>query len=324
MKSACDEAVEKELKKDKKLLELLNDKPAIVGEYSEEVAWKPGEMKIALIFSGEYGLRVLENLVNSIGHCSSCGHLCIERQCKYGKYGFSENIVGAYEVEEPGKLPELIDEPHKYLPSKLPQADIVLATGLHNDLYLELPNLLRKSDINALIIFREDPKDAPLGIVRNVKEECDKYGIEFEAPKPSCTLRPNNKSKTISKFIREFRIGKPLIELELIEIPTMRKITAVKLFTSAPCGTTWYVARQMLNYVLKDNTKKSLRKMYDDIALHHHAAPCIGSMAYDRELGDTILHWGSYIEREAYLRALGLHEELRETIRERLTIKYHI
>ncbi|RLE54160.1 MAG: hypothetical protein DRJ26_02180, partial [Candidatus Methanomethylicota archaeon] len=268
------------------------------------------------------GMRVLENMVNCIGHCTSCGHLCIERQCKYGKYSFAENIVAVYEIEPPENLPELIDNPYNLLPKKLPKADLVLATGLHNDLYMELPNLLRISDISALIIFREDPKNAPPGIVKYIEEECEEYGIEFEAPKPSCTLRPKSELKVISKFIREFRIGKPLVELELIERANIRKITAVKLYTSAPCGTTWYVARQMLDYTIKSFSEDHLRKMYDYIALHHHAAPCIGSMAYDHELGDTILHWGSYIEREAYLRALGLDRELRDTIKERLMKKF--
>lgn len=309
-----------ELEKYRKLLSLINGKPAVVGEISEGKVWENSNLKVIIIFNGDYGLRVLENMVNSTGHCISCGHLCIERQCKYGKYGFAENIEEVIEVEKSGELPEIIDNPYKYLPKRLSRADIILATGLHNDLYLELPNLLRKSDINALIIFREDPKDAPLGVIKEIEDECKSYGIEFKAPKPSCTLTPSN-MKTIDQFIREFKIGRPLIELETVEIGEIRKITAIKIYTSAPCGTTWYVARQMLNYEIGSLDKIELKKMCDYIALHHHAAPCIGSMSYDTELGDTILHWGSYIEREAYLRALSLEKDLKETIRKRLKRK---
>lgn len=315
------ENLRRELQKDRKLLELLNEKAAIVGEVNEKAVWGPSNLKVILIFSGDYGLRVLENMVNSTGHCISCGHLCIERQCKYGKYGFAENIEYVIEMRNPQELPEIIDNPYKYLPQKLPNADIVLATGLHSDIYIELPNLLRKSDIKALIIFREDPKDAPYGVVRDIKEECEDYGIEFEAPKPSCTLRPCDKP-TINQFIRDFRLGKPLIEIEMTKIANIKKISAIKIYTSAPCGTTWYVARQMLNYEITDFNEEELQKMYDYIALHHHAAPCIGSMNYDIELGDTVLHWGSYIEREAYLRALGLNKELEKTIKKRLERKY--
>ncbi len=321
MEKINEEMIDEEIERDRGLLEILKDEPIIVGEFSDKIIWNPSNLKVVLIFNGDYGLRVLENMVNSIGHCVSCGHLCIEKQCKYGKYGFANNIIGVYELEDPESLPQVIDDPYKYLPRKLPNADIVLATGLHNDLYMELPELLRKSDIKALIIFREDPKDAPLGVVREIYDLCKDYGIEFEAPKPSCILRPNNKT-IINQFIREFRLGKPLLEIELAQIADIKKIVSVKIYVSAPCGTTWYVARQILNYEFKSFDEDELRKFYDYIALHHHAAPCIGSMLYDHEIGDTILHWGSYIEREAYLRALGLNKQLRDTIRERLKRKY--
>ncbi|GEM_PF-77261 len=319
MSMKIEHLVEEELRRDENLLRILKETPAVVGEFSNRNLWE-SSLKLIIIFSGDYGLRVLENMLNSTGHCISCGHLCIDKQCKYGKYSFADNIVAVYEVPPPNELPEVIDDPLKYLPSKLPKADLALATGLHSDLYLELPEILQKSNIDALIVFREDPRDAPRGLVSELRDKCSEYGIEFEAPKPSCTLRPSNK-QVIDRFIREFRMGKPLLKLDIAEIGNLRKITSVKVYVSAPCGTTWYVARQMLNYEISSLNEIELRKMYDFIALHHHAAPCIGSMSYDPELGDTILHWGSYIEREAYLRALGLIDELRKTVQERLRRK---
>ncbi|MEM2304732.1 MAG: DUF166 family protein, partial [Candidatus Methanomethylicia archaeon] len=242
-------------------------------------------------------------------------HLCIEKQCKYGKYGFSESIDGVVEAPPPEALPSIIDNPYTLLPTKIPSVDIVLATGLHNDLYLELPEILRRSDVLGLIILRDKGGDAPLGVLRSIVENCKNYGIEVAAPKPSCNLKPN--SKLIAEFIEQYRIGMPLITLRRVR----NTISSIEVHVSSPCGITYYVARQLLGYDVNEHDEDWLRKFYDRVALHHHSYPCTGSMDYDYELGDTVLHWSSYIEREAYLLSLGLHDKLVETIIERITPK---
>lgn len=286
----------------------------MVGDYT---GWIPKpSLRIFIMFSGDFGVKVVDNMVNASGHCTPCSHLCIDKQCKYDKYSFSENIDGVVEIPPSEALPTVIDEPYMYLPKTIPSVDIMIATGLHNDLYVELPDVLRRSDVKGLIILRDQVKDAPLGVIRDVYEKCVEYGIEVAAPKPACSLRIDNSKPLIKEFIKQFRIGTPLISLN-------RKgetISSIKVHVAAPCGITYYVARQLLGYNIK-NKENWLRKFYDKIALHHHSYPCTGSMENDIELGDTILHWGSYIEREAYLVALKLNKELTETIIERLTPK---
>lgn len=285
----------------------------VVGSYDGILP--KANLKLFMIYSGDFGMKIIDNLVNTFGHCRSCSHLCIEKQCKYGKYGFSESIDGVVEAPPPEALPSIIDNPYTLLPTKIPSVDIVLATGLHNDLYLELPEILRRSDVLGLIILRDKGGDAPLGVLRSIVENCKNYGIEVAAPKPSCNLKPN--SKLIAEFIEQYRIGMPLITLRRVR----NTISSIEVHVSSPCGITYYVARQLLGYDVNEHDEDWLRKFYDRVALHHHSYPCTGSMDYDYELGDTVLHWSSYIEREAYLLSLGLHDKLVETIIERITPK---
>jgi hypothetical protein len=319
------ELVRKEIEKEKELDKLLLDgKGMMIGEISS-LSLPKTSLKLFILFSGDFGVRIIDNLVNSLGHCTSCGHLCIDFRCKYGKYGFAENIEGILELPDPNTLPVVVDEPSKYLPDSIPSVDLVLATGIHNDLYLELPEILRRSDAKALIIFRDSPKDAPLGVVREIAEKCELYGIELATPKPSCLLRPDPSTPTINKFIKELRIGKPVIKLNLKELSgNIKVISEIEVYVSSPCGITWYVARQMLGYKFGDINDETLRKMYDDIALHHHSYPCTGSMDYDMEIGDTILHWGSYTDREAFVKALNLKEEFLKVVKERIRPKKKI
>lgn len=316
------ELIRNDLEREKELDKLFLDSRGIVVGETFSLSLPKSSLKLFILFSGDFGVRIIDNLVNSLGHCISCGHLCIDFRCKYGKYGFAENIEGILELPDPNTLPVVVDEPPKYLPRSIPSVNIVLATGIHNDLYLELPEILRRSDAKALIIFRDSPRDAPLGVVREIAERCELYGIELATPKPSCLLRPDPSTPTINRFIKEFRIGKPVIKLNLKELSdNIKVIPEIEVYVSSPCGITWYVARQMLSYKLRGINDVTLRKIYDDIALHHHSYPCTGSMDYDVEIGDTVLHWGSYTDREAFVKALNLKEEFLKVVEERIRPK---
>ncbi len=290
-----------------------------IGLYAEKPL-NQSSLKLAFIYSGDFGARVIDHLVNTYAHCGACGHTCIDYRCKYGKFSFSKNIEFIHEVPRPDQLPSVIDDPWEYLPRQIPRVDVVVASGLHNDLYLGLPELLRKCDVRALIVLRDQPDDMPLGVLKQVMDECKGYGIDIEAPKPSCSLIP--KSRIIEEFVKEFRIGRPLVSLKLSEFKGLVTIRRAKIYVSAPCGMTWYVLKNLLGYELKGVNEQELRKLYDKISLLHHSYPCTGSMNYDRELGDTILHWASYIDRESIVSALGLDGELRSIVEERLKPKH--
>ena len=68
------------------------------------------------------------------------------------------------------ELPVFIDNPEKYMPKKIPKADLCIASGLHKDLLLELPHHLRKFGIKGLIVPIEDFNEVPSGLRKQVEE----------------------------------------------------------------------------------------------------------------------------------------------------------
>lgn len=312
-----EDALRRELEADKQHLLTLELAGAPVGRETGPV-WPKPSLSCAILFSGDLGSRMLENMVNSRGHCRPCASSCIQEKCKYRKYSFAETISAAFELPDPSDLPQLLDEAEEYLPKGLPCVDVVLATGLHSDLYLALPDFLQEREVRGLIILRESPYDAPPGILIELKDACRSYGIELLAPKPACLLRLDPKCKVLSEFVEQYRIGKPVLRVKSTERESgFNEIEEVEVFVSSPCGASWFVASQLLGYKLGAN----LRELLNKISLLHHAYPCTGSMQMDVELGDTPLHWAGYIEFEAYLLALGFLDEYREVVKERVRRK---
>jgi hypothetical protein len=79
-------------------------------------------------------------------------------------------------------------------------------------------------------------------------------------------------------------------------------ILAANVVRSAPCGSTWYVAKRMTGL---ETDQPDLRERISEA---HHAYPCTASMDQDPELKDTILHKAGYIIREAVEEAIGRSE----------------
>ena len=299
--------------KGNELIELMTLPGFTIGEESVNI-WQTN-MKICMIISGNYGEKILENLINRTGHCKVCSTKCIGKKCKYGKYSFAENI-SVIKIPSIYELPEIIEEPEQIIGEKLPKADIVIATGLHNDIYLALPEILQNSGIKALLILRKSPQDAPLGVSKEVEGKCKEFGIEFDNPKPPCLLTPKKEKPIITKFIREYRVGIPVIKVKTAKNKEKIKIRKIELKTSAPCGATWYIARMLLNYEINLKNDKSISKLCEYVASLNQSY-CIASTAHDYELGDTVIHWATYIAMENILRALNFKEKLEEVTKER-------
>jgi len=244
------------------------------------------DLKLIVIYSDLFGDKFIRNLVNTTTFCISCAEAC--DHCREGKFNFSTNIVGIFKLPDPATLPEFIEEGiEEYMPQNLPEADLAIVSGVHNDILLELPYLLKSAGIKAMIVPIE--ASARLGIAQ-VQEICEKLEIEFAAPKPFCELDLDPDKPVISQFIEEFGIGRPKLNVEL----DGERIARMDVIRSAPCGCTWYIAKQLRNVKISDR-----RELWDRISEAHHSYPCTASMEHDSVLGDTILHKAGYIAREA-------------------------
>ena len=249
-------------------------------------------MNLIVIYSGDFGERVIGNLINYSTFCISCAEACTH--CKEGKYRFADRIKGFFKLPAPSLLPVFIeDSVSEYLPKEIPDADIAIVSEIHNDLLLELPIILKDSGIKAMIV----PQESPARIARpQIEEVCKSEQIEIIFPKPFCDLQPLDDKPVIRKFVKEFGIGRPEVK---VEVGRRGRIAHVDVLRSAPCGSTWFVAKQLAGVEVENR-----QELYERISESHHAYPCTASMEKDRELGDTILHKAGYIIREAVEEAL--------------------
>lgn len=246
-------------------------------------------MRICVLYSGQFGRKVIGNLVNSSTFCTSCGDLC--DHCREKRRSFADFIVDIHEL--PLDLPEFIEEPIEYMPGNMGSCDIILAIDLHSDLLTTLPHIARKSDAKAVIVPVENHKLAPAGIVEKVRKELEDVGVECEFPKPFCALGKTGKP-FIDKFV-DMGFGRPVLEIEVS--PEKDMFTQVKVLRDAPCGSTCFVAKKLKWSDVKDYK--------ETVSGAHHAYPCTGSMEKDPQLGDTILHEAGYIIRKSVEDACG-------------------
>ncbi|WXG43936.1 MAG: DUF166 family protein [Promethearchaeati archaeon SRVP18_Atabeyarchaeia-1] len=245
-------------------------------------------MRIYFVYTGEFGERVIGNLVNDRSFCKVCGASCTECRWK-PNWSFADRVVGVSTV--PDTLPVIVDDPETYMPKNPPKCDVLVSIGIHPDVASTLPLLAKQAEAKAVIAPVEDPK----WMSRNMQTELEKglaeMGIESAFPKPFCSLEPTG-GPTIDSFIKELRIGRPLMHVTL----QGARIADAEVLRSAPCGCTWYIAETIKNH--------SLIGLEERIALSHHSYPCTASMENDPVLKEKILHKAGYMAREAVKRAI--------------------
>ena len=253
-------------------------------------------LTLVFVYSGDFAERVIRNLINDPSFCKPCGLYC--DSCKYIAYSYVRNIRAALELPKPSDLPAFVDDAEKYLPKKIPKADVCVASGLHKDLLLELPSKLKRSGVEGFIVPIEDSIEVPSGLRKQAEETCLELGLESAFPKPFCSLEPSKDKPVISRFVNELKVGKPLMDASIGTYGGKDIVESAVVRRSAPCGSTWYVAKSLTGV----QTEKAI--LYDAIARAHHSYPCTATMSIDPEAKEPILHIGGYLIREAVEEAL--------------------
>ncbi|TKJ36859.1 thymidylate synthase [candidate division LCP-89 bacterium B3_LCP] len=243
-------------------------------------------------FDTAWADRFIKHLKNDRTFCTGCGDSCIH--CRDWRVtDFSNDIVKILYV--PSLLPELLDDPAEYLPNKLPQHDVLAAIAIHEEILIELPEMINEAGGKSMIVPAEAPDWVSRWAKGKLKEASKKYEVEFAAPKPFCDLRFGIGPVT-DEFIERFRIGYPQVEIE----EDSGRIATATAKISAPCGNSHYVAHNLQGHSIND-------KLEFEVSHYWHAFPCTGSMKNDPELGgDTILHKGGQIHMNSFCRAAGV------------------
>ena len=245
-------------------------------------------MRLSIFYSGEFGKKVVGNLINSGSFCVSCGDLC--DHCREPRMSFAPLIVGLFELRT--DLPDFVEDTDEYIPSNLPVADLVIAIDLHPDLMMSVPDIALSSNAKAVIIPVDDSRLVPAGLTEQIRTKLESEGIEFECPKPFCSLELSG-NPTIDEFV-QMGFGRPLLKIEVDN--TNGIFTHVEVIRDAPCGATWFVAKKLKWSDVKDYK--------ETISGAHHSYPCTASMEKDAQIGDTILHEAGYIIRKSVEEAM--------------------
>lgn len=253
---------------------------------------KPGPYTIRM--DTAYASRVMGHLSDSGEYCSACGSKCRKCRSEY-PLDLSDSIAGI--LNFPSVLPELLDEPEEYLPVSVPDHDILLAVGIHEQILLAFADHFPVS--KAIIVPQERSDWLSPYAIEQLERLGEKYGIEMSTPKPFCSFDP--KQGILKDFKDEFRIGKPEFDMSVKD----GMIRTIQVLSSAPCGATYYVARHLQGLALdKDMILKA------DMLLS--AYPCTADHAIDREFNDSITHEAVKIQAgvlEKQLAVLSIPEE---------------
>jgi len=153
--------------------------------------------------------------------------------------------VAVYEL--PKDLPELIDEPERYL--ILPEefdVDMVVSFASHPDINLELIKQAAERKIGLVIISG----GARGGAYRQLKEEGERRGVKV-IWEEICCATPKIEDERYAEFFEHF--GSPEVEVEVED----GKIKDVKVLRSAFCGATYYVAEKLKGVSVEEAPTKA-------------------------------------------------------------------
>ncbi len=251
-------------------------------------------MDLLFVYSGNYGERVIGNLMNYHRFCTVCDPAC--SSCRFGQFNWSSEIRQALIV--PGPSDALPPQEGSSLAINAPEAEVAFLIDVHPEVMLDFVESLRGTRVRAVIVPIERP-GIGAGLLRQVRSILDELKVELACPKPFCSLTPHDSSPTINAFIEKFRIGRPLIEVETETAASgEHTISKARVLRSSPCGATWYICRKLVG------TRVEAEAVAEVVARAHHTYPCTASMVMDRETGDTFLHAGGRIARESVFEAL--------------------
>lgn len=205
----------------------------------------------------------------------------------------ASSITGIEELSK--DLPSFVEDVSPYLPNNMPDSDLLIIIGVHQDILASLSQIVEKTGTGAkaVIIPLEDPTWCPLGLQKQIEQDLQQMNVEYSFPKPFCSLKPDNATPTINEFIELSKMGMPLVE---VGIDNELFTEDCRVLRSAPCGSTYHVI---------DNLKaKHISDVEKEISKYHHAYPCTAGMAIDNVLGDTILHKAGYMIKAAVKNAI--------------------
>ena len=211
-----------------------------------------------------------------------------------GKYGHrlidtvkEHSDFSVVTADLPELVPLFIEEPDKYLESlnfdqSVFSAEIVITYSLHPDLTSAIAKLAARAGVRSLIV-PGGPSRASIPELNMISEAS---GMNIEVHEICCTLEPNEFNKPFTDIF-----GSPILEIETKD----EKIVNVEVLKGAPCGSTWYMSKEIVGTPLKDAPPKA------GLLIQHY--PCRAARG---DLGG--IHESGELHKQAFIKALGNKE----------------
>jgi len=168
------------------------------------------------------------------------------------------------------KLPHIeletaLDEPEIVEMEGLEDCDILLLAYEENTVPLLIPTMTERIDVKSIIVAVDNPRLVGTGLENLLKYELKKRDITCIFARPLCSLTPCG-DKYIDEFTKYF--GRPSLKITLDE--TTRTISSIRVKRSAPCGSTYFVARKLVGVGIDYAERRAaiLLQCYPRLATH--------------------------------------------------------
>jgi hypothetical protein len=192
----------------------------------------------------------------------------------------------------PTALPIVIDDPDEYLPSVLPETDLLLVLTESAGLTDLVPDLARLCRASAVLVPIDKRVWAPPGLRRQVERRLEQMDVPAVFPMPFCSLAP---SRAHHPLIVEFsqRYGRPVLTCAAGN----GHVASCAIVRETPCGNTRYIVDHLSDVPVAVAAERA--------GLLHHYYPCWGGTGVDPVHGShALLHIAATIAIKSVEQAL--------------------
>ncbi|MEE9223283.1 MAG: DUF166 family protein [Thermoplasmata archaeon] len=218
----------------------------------EEGRIKEGIIHILTIVQGEYGERIAKYIADKGPDSWKVSTITLEKD-----------------------LPDMIDDPAKFLPSDIPKADLLLPMQEESAAAQLIVDIAKAAQVRGVIAPIDNSDWLPEGMKNQIKRDLDEMGVKSVFPRPFCILDEVG-DVLIDQFAECF--GRPKLTLKWEN----DRITEVDILVDAACGSAEFVAKKLIGAPLDEAVEKA--------GLAHHHFPCLAAMKVEPDLEDTLMH----------------------------------
>lgn len=244
-------------------------------------------MRLLIIYTGDYGLRHLENV--------------------------RQHAPAAWSIDTwkaPERYPLVIDYPEDFLPAGLPACDLLVSFAEAKGVAELLPENAAMTGAKAVLAPVDNEAWLPRGLARQLRGWLERMGVACATPKPLCSLSENEywlarhqkvayQDAFISEFARYF--GRPVFEINVDAENGV--IASASVQRDAVCGCARFVAQGLEGLTVSEAGEKA--------GLLHHHFPCLASMGIDSDFGDTLMHVSGNLLKDEINEKLRPYQDIR-------------